>query len=272
VTRSDSNSGPTPEEDDASPSSPPVAVARRRVGAPPRCTSRFEKAARKAGARLIAGVDEVGRGALFGCVAAAACILDPARHIRGLRDSKQLSPATRESLAEVIRASALAWAVAEVDAAQIDRINIGRASLLAMKLAVERLSVRPDFVLVDGSQRIDFGGPQQTIIDGDALSVSVAAASILAKVHRDGIVRSLDAVYPQYGLASHKGYATEAHRAALQFHGPSPLHRRSFSPVAALVNGGTEAGSSAGQSSFRFTRPGGTEDDDPYFTDEEMPC
>ena len=195
-----------------------------------KCTTRFEKAAWSAGARLVAGVDEVGRGALFGCVAAAACILNPADRIRGLRDSKLLTPEVREKLAARIRRRALAWAVAEVQADRIDEINIYQASLLAMKMAVERLEPRPDFLLVDAVV-IDFDCPQKNIVHGDALSASIAAASILAKVHRDGILRSLDVVFPQYGLARNKGYSTAFHKLALQEHGPTPLHRRSFAPV-----------------------------------------
>jgi ribonuclease HII len=236
-----------------------------------RCGSRFELAARRGGARFVAGVDEVGRGALFGCVAAAACILDPKRPIAGLRDSKQLSPATREALAAEIRAAAVAWSVAEVAAAEIDRINIGRACRLAMRLAVEKLETRPDYLLVDGNQRIDFHGPQQPIVNGDALSVSIAAASILAKVHRDAIVRALDADYPQYGLARHKGYGTAEHLAALALHGPSPLHRRSFSPVAACDGGA--AGLAGTQNSFAFAgKAFGIEDDEAGFAAEEASC
>jgi ribonuclease HII len=259
---------PGPSQQDAS---SPLSDSSRRRRTPKNlpCGSRFEKAARAAGARVIAGVDEVGRGALFGSVVAAACILDPRRRIRGLRDSKCIPEPERETLAPEIRSRALAWAVAEIDAAQIDRINIGRASLLAMKLAVERLSLRPDYVLVDGHMRIEFEGQQQTIINGDALSVSIAAASILAKVHRDGIVRSLASAYPHYDLASNKGYGTAAHLQALQLHGPSPLHRRSFSPVAALLSGGVAADCAAGQSSFEFD---GFREDDPDFTAEEMLC
>jgi ribonuclease HII len=195
-----------------------------------KCTTNFEKAAWLSGARLVAGVDEVGRGALFGCVAAAACILNPADRIRGLRDSKLLPAPEREKLAVRIRRRAIAWAVAEVDAARIDQINIYHASLLAMKLAVERLQPRPDFLLVDAAA-LDFACPQKKIIHGDALSASIAAASILAKVHRDSILRDWDAVYPQYGLASNKGYSTPLHKLALQQHGPSPLHRQSYAPV-----------------------------------------
>ena len=175
--------------------------------------------------------DEVGRGALFGCVAAAACILNPSDRIRGLRDSKLLTAEVREKLAARIRKRCIGWSVAEVEAERIDEINIYHASLLAMKLAVERLEPRPDYLLVD-AVRIDFDCPQKKIIHGDALSASIAAASILAKVHRDGILRSLDPLYPQYGLAHNKGYGTPFHKLALQEHGPSPLHRQSWAPVA----------------------------------------
>jgi ribonuclease HII len=195
-----------------------------------KCTTSFEKAAWLSGARLVAGVDEVGRGALFGCVAAAACILNPADRIRGLRDSKLLDAEEREKLAVRIRRRAIAWAVAEVDASRIDQVNIYQASLLAMKLAVERLQPCPDFLLVDAAA-LDVACAQRKIIHGDALSASIAAASILAKVHRDAIVREWDAIYPQYGLASNKGYATPAHKLALQQHGPTPLHRQSYAPV-----------------------------------------
>ena len=196
-----------------------------------KCTTHFEKAAWATGAKLVAGVDEVGRGALFGCVAAAACILNPADRIRGLRDSKLLTADVREKLAPRIRKRAIAWSVAEVEVDKIDEINIYHASLLAMKLAVERLEPRPDYLLVD-AVTMDFDCPQTKIIHGDALSASIAAASILAKVHRDSILRSLDAVYPQYGLAHNKGYATPFHKLALREHGPSPLHRQSWAAVA----------------------------------------
>ena len=197
-----------------------------------KCTTRFEKSAWATGAKLVAGVDEVGRGALCGCVVAGACILNPSDRIRGLRDSKLLAPDVREKLAARIRKRAVAWAVAEVDVGKIDEINIYHASLLAMKMAVERLEPRPDYLLAD-AVTIDFDCPQKKIIHGDALSASIAAASILAKVHRDAILRSLDAAYPQYGLAHNKGYATPFHKLALKEHGPSPLHRQSWAAVAA---------------------------------------
>jgi ribonuclease HII len=196
-----------------------------------KCTTKFEKAAWESGARLVAGVDEVGRGSLFGCVVAGACILDPADRIRGLRDSKLLPEEDRKKLATRIRERAIAWAVAEVDVGRIDQINIYHASLLAMKLAVERLNPRPDFLLVD-AVAVDFDCAQKKIIHGDALSASIAAASILAKVHRDAILRAWDPVYPQYGLASNKGYSTPWHKQALRQFGPSPMHRQSYAPVA----------------------------------------
>jgi ribonuclease HII len=195
-----------------------------------RCTMGYEKQAWAAGARLVAGVDEVGRGSLFGCVVAAAVILDPAYRVRGLRDSKLLLPERREVLAERIREHAVAWAVAAVDAARIDQINIYHASRAAMREAVMRLVPTADHLLVD-AMRLDCGQPQVPIIHGDALSASIAAASILAKVERDRMMCEWDAVFPAYGLASHKGYSTPKHLAALREFGPTPLHRQSFAPV-----------------------------------------
>jgi ribonuclease HII len=195
-----------------------------------RCTLRYEKQAWAAGARLVAGVDEVGRGSLFGCVVAAAVILDPAYRVRGLRDSKLLLPERREVLAERIREHAVAWAVAAVDVARIDQINIYHASRAAMRDAVLRLAPAADYLLVD-AMRLDCEQAQVPIIHGDALSASIAAASILAKVERDRMMCEWDAVFPGYGLASHKGYSTPKHLAALRELGPTPLHRQSFAPV-----------------------------------------
>lgn len=195
-----------------------------------RCTLRYERKAWDSGAQLIAGVDEVGRGSLFGAVVAGAVILDPAYRIRGLRDSKLLLPERREVLAERIREHAIAWAIAAVDAARIDQINIYQASRLAMRLAVSQLTPAADYLLVD-AVKVDCEIPQRPIIHGDALSASIAAASILAKVERDRMVRAWDPVFPMYGLASNKGYSTPHHLAALREHGPSPLHRQSFAPV-----------------------------------------
>jgi ribonuclease HII len=195
-----------------------------------RCTLRYEKNAWESGAVLVAGVDEVGRGSLFGPVVAAAVILDRGYRVRGLRDSKLLLPERRELLAPRIREHAVAWAVAAVDSARIDQINIYQASRLAMREAAMRLQPAADYLLVD-AVRLDCEQMQQAIIHGDALSASIAAASILAKVERDRMMCEWDAVFPEYGLASHKGYSTPQHLAALQQYGPTPLHRQSFAPV-----------------------------------------
>ena len=195
-----------------------------------RCTLKFEKRAWADGAQLVAGVDEVGRGSLFGAVVAAAVILDPTYRMRGLRDSKLLRAERREVLAKRIREHAIAYSIAAIDAARIDQINIYQASRLAMREAVLALQPAPDFLLID-ALRIDCDLRQQAIIHGDALSASVAAASILAKVERDRMLREWDPVFPAYHLASNKGYSTPSHIAALREFGPSPLHRQSFAPV-----------------------------------------
>lgn len=195
-----------------------------------RCTLRYEKKAWAGGATLVAGVDEVGRGSLFGPVVAAAVILDRNYRIRGLRDSKLLLPERRELLAPRIREHAIAWSVAAVDAARIDQINIYHASRLAMREAVLLLQPAADHLLID-AVRLDCELPQRAIIHGDALSASIAAASILAKVERDRLMCQWDPVFPEYGLASHKGYSTPHHLAALRELGPTPLHRQSFAPV-----------------------------------------
>ncbi len=195
-----------------------------------RCTLRYEKNAWASGAVMVAGVDEVGRGSLFGPVVAAAVILERGYRVRGLRDSKLLLPERREVLAPRIREHAVAWAVAAVDAARIDQINIYQASRLAMRGAVLRLQPAADYLLVD-AVRLDCEAEQKAIIHGDALSASIAAASILAKVERDRMMCEWDAVFPEYGLASHKGYSTPQHLAALEKYGPTPLHRQSFAPV-----------------------------------------
>jgi ribonuclease HII len=206
------------------------AAAKMRLLKKLHCTMKFEKRAAQSGARRIAGVDEVGRGSLFGPVVAAAVILDPGYRIRGLRDSKLLLAERREVLAERIREHAVAWAIAAVDSARIDQINIYQASRVAMREAAMRLAPAADHLLID-AMRLDCELPQQAIIHGDALSASIAAASILAKVERDRMVREWDPVFPVYGLASNKGYSTPHHLAALREHGPSPLHRQSFAPV-----------------------------------------
>ncbi len=198
------------------------------------CSDAPEQALRYRGFRLIAGVDEVGRGALFGPVVAAAVILPErmgALARAGLKDSKQLTRLERERLDRRIRRSALCLHVAEVDAETIDRVNIYQATRKAMAMAVEGLSTTPDHLLID-AMRLDHACAQTKLFYGDALSLSIAAASVVAKVHRDGLMRQLDALHPVYGLASHKGYATPEHRRALRAHGPSPLHRKSFRPVA----------------------------------------
>ena len=195
-----------------------------------RCTLRYEKLAWASGAKLVAGVDEVGRGSLFGPVVAAAVVLDSSYRIRGLRDSKLLPSERREVLAERIRQHSIAWSIAAVDAARIDQINIYHASRLAMHEAVQQLQPAPDHLLID-AMRLDLELPQRAIIHGDALSASIAAASILAKVERDRMIAEWDPVFPVYSLKSNKGYSTPKHLAALREHGPSPLHRQSFAPV-----------------------------------------
>jgi ribonuclease HII len=203
------------------------------------CGWDFEIEAWAEGSRRVAGVDEVGRGPLFGPVVAAAVVLPADEELRsrlaGLNDSKQLTEEERERFDELVREVALAWAVAEVDVETIDRINILQASKLAMKLAVESLRLRgcePDHLLIDGNQKIDAVCRQRTIVQGDARSMSIAAASVIAKVHRDRLIRALDARYPGYGLARNKGYATPEHRKAIVRLGITELHRRSFAPVA----------------------------------------
>jgi ribonuclease HII len=195
-----------------------------------KCTQKFEKLAWASGAQLVAGVDEVGRGCLFGPVVAGAVILERDYRIKGLRDSKLLDQKTREKLAERIKQHAIAYAVAAVDVGRIDQLNIYWASLLAMRSAVAQLSPAPDHLLLD-AVRIDWECTQTKIIHGDALSTSIAAASIIAKVHRDEMIRRWAPVYPEYDLASNKGYRSPKHLAALREYGPTPLHRLSFAPV-----------------------------------------
>jgi ribonuclease HII len=195
------------------------------------CGHRYEKAARAQGATVIAGVDEVGRGALFGCVVAAAVILPEGCRIKGLRDSKQLLKEDRERLAAIVERKAIAMAIEEVDAATIDRVNIYQATRIAMTAAASRLNPAADHLLID-AMRLDLACAQTSIIYGDSLSISIAAASVIAKVYRDRRMCELHLEYPQYGLASHKGYGTPEHLAALRRHGPCVLHRKSFRPVA----------------------------------------
>jgi ribonuclease HII len=202
---------------------------------PPKCGWTLEEAARKCGALRIAGLDEVGRGPLFGPVVAAAVILAPGFRLDGLTDSKKLSEKKRNEFDVEIRANAVAWAIAEVDAETIDRINIRQASLLAMRRAVAQLALSPDFLLIDGKDTIDWDCPQQAVIQGDAKSLSIAAASVLAKVYRDRLLVEFDRTYPGYGLAQHKGYGSPEHLAALNRLGPTPLHRKSFHPVTQTI-------------------------------------
>lgn len=184
--------------------------------------------------RLICGVDEAGRGPLCGSVVAAAVILDPARLIDGLADSKKLTEKRRELLAPIIRERALAWAVAEASVEEIDRLNILHATMLAMKRAVEALQIAPDEVLIDGNRCPQIAYPVQAIVKGDSLVAAISAASILAKTARDAQMLALDALHPQYGLASHKGYPTAAHLAAIRQHGVKDFYRKSFGPVRAV--------------------------------------
>jgi len=188
---------------------------------------------------LIAGVDEAGRGPLAGPVYAAAVILDPARPIAGLDDSKKLSEKKRDRLAMAIREHALAWAIACSSVEEIDAINILQASLLAMKRAVEALQPAPLQILVDGLHCPRVAMPARAIVRGDASEPAIAAASILAKTARDAELLRLHAAYPQYGLDRHKGYPTAAHLAALHAHGVAIIHRRSFAPVRRLLEEGT---------------------------------
>jgi ribonuclease HII len=180
---------------------------------------------------LVAGVDEVGRGPLCGPVVTAAVILDPARPIRGLNDSKKLTEARREALFDEIQEKALAWCIARAEVDEIDRLNILHATMLAMQRAVEGLSVTPKLALIDGNRCPKLAVPSAPVIGGDAQVPAIAAASILAKVSRDREMQALDLIYPGYGLAGHKGYPTPAHLEALQRLGATPIHRRSFAPV-----------------------------------------
>lgn len=188
---------------------------------------RFENEAYAQGYRAIVGTDEVGRGPLAGPVVAAAVVLPRGVEILGINDSKKLSEKRREALAEEIKAKALAYKIAEVSSAEIDRVNILHAAERAMKEAVEALPFG-DYLLVDGQNQLDVRLPVRNLIGGDSISISIAAASIIAKVYRDHLMVQLDSVYPQYNFAQNKGYGTADHYAALQKYGPSPVHRRSF--------------------------------------------
>lgn len=192
------------------------------------CSLRFEEEARAAGHAVVAGVDEVGRGALCGPVVAAAVVLGSGFPCDGLDDSKRLTPRQREALAARIREAAQAFGVGIVDHAEIDRINILRATLEAMRQAVRALPVEPDLLLIDALRVPGLDVEQQAIVKGDAQSASIAAASILAKVTRDALMRELDVVHPGYDLAHNMGYGSEEHRMALRRLGPSAIHRRTF--------------------------------------------
>jgi ribonuclease HII len=195
-----------------------------------RCLTRYEREARERGFLFVAGVDEVGRGALFGPVFAAAVIQDPNKPIRGLQDSKVLLKEEREELAAEIMRKSLAWALGAADAFEIDQINILQASRLAMRRAVERLSPAADYLLIDAI-KVDWPCEQLSLIDGDARCRAIAAASIVAKVHRDACLDRWDEAFPQYNLKSNKGYSTPDHKRALKEFGPTMLHRFSFEPV-----------------------------------------
>ena len=194
------------------------------------CSARYEREARQKGWTRIAGLDEAGRGSLFGPVVAAAVILNPKRRIVGLDDSKKLAPERRVELAERIQEHSIAWATAEIDASRIDAWNIYQASRQAMVAALSCLDPLPDYLLLDALE-IDLPIEQKPLIHGDARCISIAAASILAKVERDRRMEEFDQLYPEYGLAQHKGYGTPEHLEALRCHGPTPLHRFSYAPV-----------------------------------------
>lgn len=191
-------------------------------------TYEFETLAHADGFAVVAGVDEAGRGPLAGPVFAAACILPAGLEDAGINDSKKLSEKKRDALYDLIRERAESWCVASASPEEIDEINILNATFLAMKRAVEGLAVRPDLLLVDGNRCPGTGIPERALVKGDAKSISIAAASILAKVSRDRHMLELDALYPEYRFAQHKGYPTKLHYEMLKAHGVSPVHRRSF--------------------------------------------
>jgi ribonuclease HII len=192
----------------------------------------FEKQAWREGFCFVAGVDEVGRGCLAGAVVAAACILDLSKPLpEFLNDSKKLSEKKRLKIDEEIRANAVAFAIGQVEAEEIDEINILQATKKAMRLAIEKLAPNADFLLIDALQLKEINLPQKAIIKGDAISASIAAASILAKTYRDNLMKEFHEIYPEYGFAKHVGYGTKAHFEAIKQHGACPLHRKSFRGV-----------------------------------------
>ena len=200
----------------------------------------FEERARAAGHRLVGGIDEVGRGPLAGPVVAACVVTDGPLRLRGLNDSKQVPPELRAELAVEIKARCVAWAIGEASVGEIDRLNIYWASVLAMERALAALATAPEYLLTDAVRIKSWSAPQEPVIKGDAKCATVAAASIVAKVHRDALLVALDAQYPHYGFALHKGYATPQHIAALDSHGPCVEHRRGFWRVRAAMLPGLE--------------------------------
>jgi ribonuclease HII len=206
-----------------------MALRKTRVKSLPTFT--FEKEARSNGALFIAGVDEVGRGPIAGPVVAAAVVLPEGFGQIGIDDSKRLLPAQRDEVARRIRKEAICWSIGVVDPEEIDRINIYQASRLAMKQAIVSMSDEPDFLLIDGNMTLDLEIAQRSVIKGDQLSISIASASILAKVARDGMMLEYHEVYPKYGFMNHKGYATRLHVEAVRKYGPCPIHRKSFRTV-----------------------------------------
>ena len=196
---------------------------------------RYENAARERGLLFVAGVDEVGRGPLAGPVIAACVLTDRPLMLAGLNDSKKVRPGRRIELAEQIKGSVVAWGIGSASVAEIDRLNIYWASVLAMERAIASLSQVPDYLITDAVRIKSYVGEQEPVIKGDAKCATVAAASIIAKVHRDGLLAELDRLHPLYGFAEHKGYATPRHLAALEAHGPCDQHRRSFWHVAAAL-------------------------------------
>jgi len=192
----------------------------------------FEEQARSEGFLFVAGVDEVGRGCLAGPVVAAACILDLSKAVPAkLNDSKKLTAKQRDEIGEELRAHALTFGIGTVEAEEIDRINILEATKKAMLLAIEALKPNADFLLIDALQLKHLSLPQKAIIKGDSISYSIAAASVIAKTYRDGLMTELDSQFPLYGFADHKGYGAASHRAAIRDHGPCPLHRKTFRGV-----------------------------------------
>lgn len=195
----------------------------------------FEDEARQRGFTLLGGIDEVGRGPLAGPVVAACVVASQPLMIAGLNDSKQVKPALREELAGIIREHAVAWALGEASVTEIETLNIYQASILAMERALAALPMQPEYLLTDAVRIRSFQGEQLPVIKGDAKCATVAAASILAKVHRDQLLLQLDAAYPAYGFAEHKGYGTPRHLAALREHGPCQFHRRTWQPIRDLI-------------------------------------